>query len=51
MAFPAIFGAAKAEPHEALGQVRSAATVTFGDDRAAFFAEVRAEFTSRTGPP
>lgn len=51
MAFPAIFAAAKADPRDALGQALSAATVTFGDERAAFFAEARAELTSRTGPP
>lgn len=51
MAFPAIFAAAKADPAEALGQALSAAAVTFGDDRAAFFAEARTELTSRTDPP
>ncbi|HEY3469337.1 MAG TPA: hypothetical protein VGL47_29695, partial [Amycolatopsis sp.] len=51
MAFPAIFAASKADPAEALGQAVSAAAVTFGDDRAAFFAEARTELTSRTDPP
>ncbi|MEV6640862.1 hypothetical protein [Amycolatopsis sp. NPDC051371] len=51
MAFPAIFGAAEEDPLEALGRTLSAAAVTFGDDRAAFFAAARAELTSRTDPP
>ncbi|WIX97890.1 hypothetical protein QRX60_27830 [Amycolatopsis mongoliensis] len=41
MAFPAIFGAAEEDPLEALGRTLSAASVTFGDERAAFFAEAR----------
>lgn len=56
MAFPAIFGAAEEDPLEALGRTLSAAAVTFGDERAAFFAEAREALadggiTSRTDPP
>ncbi|WP_328614990.1 hypothetical protein OHS18_45695 [Amycolatopsis sp. NBC_00355] len=54
MAFPAIFGAAKPDPLEALGEALSAASVTHGGDSAALFAWARAalaELTSRTGGP
>jgi hypothetical protein len=54
MAFPAIFAAAKPDPLDALGDVLSAALVTYGGDSATLFAEARAALaglTSRRGGP